>query len=43
VGNVRIFVAALVKTIAFAVLGLAPRSAARFVLAIRQTFHWSTR
>jgi len=43
VGNVRIFGAALVKTIAFAVLGLAPRSAARLVLAIRQTFHWSRR
>lgn len=43
VGIVRFFVAALLKTIVFAVLGLAPHSAARLVLAIRQTFHWSTR
>jgi GT2 family glycosyltransferase len=31
----------IVKTIVFAVLGLAPRNSARLVLAIRNAFHWS--
>jgi GT2 family glycosyltransferase len=34
---------AIVKTIVFAVLGLAPRNAARLVLAIRQPFLWFRR
>ena len=43
VGNVWVFGVALVKTIAFAVLGLAPRTAAGVVIAIRKTFHRSGR
>jgi hypothetical protein len=40
---VWVFGIALVKTIAFAVLGLAPRTAAGVVIAIRKTFHRSGR
>jgi len=42
-GNTQFYGAALVKTIVFAVLGLAPRSAARLVLAFRKSFRRSGR